>query len=123
MLFLLITLLFIAASIVFLNLYIRKKTGIKEAIFYFKCEENAWVAETAWLDGATGRVCKIVTTSNWQDGVLSVLNNEETIYHTKQPCNDRMGLQRFHRIARNRFFIQVKWKAFVSTGTHGDVAY
>jgi hypothetical protein len=123
MLFLLLFMLLTGGIFFLLNFYARKKTGIKEAIFYFKCEENAWVAETAWLDGVTNRVCKIVTTSNWQDGVISVLTDGETIYHTKQPCNDRQGLQRFHKIARTRFFYQLKWKAFLSTRTNADVAY
>jgi hypothetical protein len=39
------------------------------------------------------------------------LDDTETIYHTKQPFNDRLNLQRFHRGARTRFFIQLKLRA------------
>ncbi len=112
MIFLLLVML-LAAALFLLNVYACKKTGIKDALFYYKCEGNAWIAETAWLDRISGQVHKIVTTSNWQDGVISVFTGGETIYHTKQPCEQRLGLQRYHRIARNRFFNHIKWKAFV----------
>jgi hypothetical protein len=118
MMALLISLLLIAASACWLNTYISYKAGIKDALFYYRCEQNMWIAETAWLDGLTGRVCKIITTSHWQDGVVSVLSDGEKIYHTKQPCHTREGLHRYHRIARRQFFIHTKWRALASCKQH-----
>jgi hypothetical protein len=93
-----------------------KRSGIKYSVFYVKCDDMSWIAETAWINKMTGEVQKIITTSNWQDGVISVLNNEETIYHTKQPFSDRINLQRFHRNARNRFFNQIKLRSIIQSG-------
>ncbi len=105
--------LFLFGALFLLNNLALKKTGIKDAIFYFKCESNAWIVETAWINDLTGQVYKIITTSNWQDGVLSVLNQDETIYHTKQPFTDRNDLLRFHRLARRKFFNEMKLRSFI----------
>jgi hypothetical protein len=111
MLAFLLTIVLLCAILFSLNVLVLRTTGIKDAIFYVKCEGESWVAETAWMNKLTQEVHKIVTTSNWQDGVVSVLDDIETIYHTKQPFNDRQNLQRFHRGARSRFFILLKLKA------------
>ena len=110
MLLLLLLLVLLFAAVYSVNEFVNRKMGIKEALFYFKCDGESWIAETAWIDNVTGQVNKIVTTSNWQDGVVSALNGHEKIYHTKQPYADRRGLQRFHFNARNRFFMQMKWE-------------
>jgi len=115
MLFLLLSTLLLSAVLFLLHEYLLRITGLKYAVFYCKCDGISWIAETAWLNHRTGEVCKITTTSNWQDGVISVFNNHETIYHTKQPFNDRLSLQRFHRAARTRFFLEVKLRSLIET--------
>lgn len=112
---LLIVVLLLSSILFLLNNYAMKRTGIHQALFYFRCDGVSWIAETAWLNNTTGEVQKITTTSNWQDGVVSVLENGETIYHTKQPFSDRPNLERFHRIARMRFFLELKWKAIAES--------
>jgi hypothetical protein len=104
----------IVCAIVFLlNFYINKRTGLKDAVFFVKCDGEAWIAETAWINEHTHQVHRIITTSHWQDGVLSILDNGETIYHSKQHFTDRQNLQRFHRIATTRFFYLIKWRVIV----------
>lgn len=121
---LLFTIMLLLPALVYgLNVYVEHKTGIKKSLSYYKCEQNAWVAETAWLDSINGQVYKIVTTSHWQDGVISALSNGEKIYHTKQPCNTREGLHRYHRMARNQFFLQIKWKTLTAAMQNINVAY
>jgi hypothetical protein len=117
MLIFILILLITSGILFFLHEYALKLTGLKDSVFYCKCDGESWIAETAWLDHATGQVCKITTKSNWQDGVTSVLNSEETVYHTKQPFSDRHDLQRFHRIARARFFLHLKWRSLFEKQT------
>src|SRR5688500_769382 len=102
MLLLLLLLGLLTAAFLLLNTYTAKRSGISNALFYFKCKDNSWIAETAWLNPVSGEVCKIITTCHWQDGITSVLSDGEIVYHTKQPSNTRPALLRYHRIARNR---------------------
>lgn len=106
----LLSLAILCAVLFILNIFIVRRTGINNAIFFVKCDGTSWIAETAWINEQTNEVHRIITTSHWQDGVLSVLDNNETIYHSKQHFTDRQNLQRFHRIATNRFFYSVKWR-------------
>jgi hypothetical protein len=110
---LLLFIMLLGCILFLLNARIVKATGIKDALFYVKCDGEAWIAETAWVNDSTHEVHRIITTSNWQDGVVSVLDNNETIYHTKQPFTDRQNLQRFHRSATHKFFNQIKLRALV----------
>ena len=117
MLFVVLSIVLLVVMFFLLNEYVKKITGLKDAVFYCKTNETSWIVETAWLDNITGQVCKITTTSNWQDGVVSVLNNDEIIYHTKQPFDDRQDLQRFHQRARTRFFLHIKWRSIIESKT------
>jgi hypothetical protein len=96
-----------------LNVYAGRATGISDSVFYVKCDEQSWLIETAWKNKISGDLNKIITTSNLHDGVVSILNDNDIIYHTKQPFSDRYKLQRFHLSAKYRFFRKIKYQSLL----------
>lgn len=115
MLLLILFVLLFCCLMFLLNVYAGRTSGITDSIFYVKCDEKSWLIETAWKNKLSGDLNKIITISNLHDGVISIMNENDIIYHTKQPFSDRYKLQRFHLSARYRFFRKIKYQCLLET--------